>query len=116
MTRFIFIILFLFSFVSFAHEQIPNSISPDCCFIKKDASGIMQKIPLKGKVKIVEHFADFKVQIVKNFADIKVKQVQNFPDDCGEWQYVDNFEDFSIEIVDNFPDFTITYVDNFPGL
>lgn len=34
----------------------------------------------------------------------------------GEWQFVDNFPDFTIEYVDNFPDFTIQFVDHFPGI
>jgi len=73
-------------------------------------------IPLKGRVKIVENFPDFEVKIVNNFEDIRVKTVTNFPDDCGEWEFVENFPDFTIKFVDNFPDFTIKYVENFPGI
>ena len=31
-------------------------------------------IPLQGKVKVVNSFADIKVQVVNSFADIKVKK------------------------------------------
>ena len=70
---------------------------------------------LYGKVKVVRNFADFKVKRVSNFPDLKVKRVKNFPDRCGEWQFVDNFPDFTVQFVDNFPDFTIQYVNSFPG-
>ena len=77
------------------------------CFVKG--------IELKGKVKIVEHFADLKIQYVDHFPDLKVKFVDHFPDDCGEWQLVDHFPDFTIEIVDHFPDLKVEKVDQFPG-
>lgn len=73
-------------------------------------------IPLYGKVKVVENFADFEVKVVENFPDLEVKLVSNFPDDCGEWQMVENFPDFTIKYVENFPDFEIKFVENFPGL
>lgn len=74
-----------------------------------------KRIPLHGKVKVVTTFADFKVQTVTAFPDIKVKKVACFPDDCGEWQFVDAFPDFTIQYVTAFPDFTIQFVDAFPG-
>lgn len=73
-------------------------------------------IPLYGRVKVVENFADFKVKIVSSFPDLKVKTVSSFPDDCGEWQFVESFLDFTIQFVESFPDFTIQYVESFPGL
>lgn len=73
-------------------------------------------IELKGKVKIVDNFADIKIQYVDHFPDIKVKFVDNFPDDCGEWKIVDNFPDFTVEIVDHFPDLKVKKVDHFPGM
>jgi hypothetical protein len=75
-----------------------------------------KEIRLYGKVKIVEHFPDFKVQVVEHFPDLKVKIVDNFPDECGEWELVDNFPDFKIQFVEHFPDFKIQFVDHFPGL
>jgi len=74
-----------------------------------------KNIELKGRVKIVNNFADFKVKIVNSFADLRVKKVKSFPNNCGEWQFVDSGEDFTIQFVESFPDFTIMYVDNFAG-
>lgn len=71
---------------------------------------------LKGKVKVVDSFPDFKVKVVDSFQDLKVKKKTSFPDKCGEWQFVDSFPDFTIKFVDSFPDFTIKYVDSFPGV
>lgn len=73
-------------------------------------------IPLRGRVKVVESFADFKVQIVDNFADLHVEQVSSFPNDCGQWQFVESFPDFTVQFVESFPDFTIEYVSSFPGV
>ena len=78
--------------------------------------GYFKGIRLAGKVKVVKNFANIKVQVVKNFPDLKVKKVSNFPNKIGEWQFVDNFPDFTIQFVDNFPDIKIQYVDNFPGV
>lgn len=73
-------------------------------------------ITLKGKVKVVESFPDLKVRIVNSFEDIDVKNVSSFPDDCGEWQFVESFPDFTIQFVESFPDLTIKFVDSFPGM
>lgn len=80
------------------------------------SNGYYKGIFLGGKVKVVNHFADFRVKVVHSFPDLKVKEVSSFPDSVGEWQFVDNFPDFTIEYVDNFPDFTIQFVDHFPGI
>jgi hypothetical protein len=71
---------------------------------------------LKGKVQIVNSFADFKVQVVTSFPDLKVQKVNSFPDACGKWEFVKSFPDFTIELVSSFPDFTVQYVDSFPGV
>ncbi|MGJ3233026.1 MAG: hypothetical protein ACFE0P_14645 [Oceanicaulis sp.] len=73
-------------------------------------------VPLHGRVEVVEHFADFDVEIVDGFPDLDVKPVTSFPDECGEWEFVDTFPDFTVRFVDSFPDFTIQYVERFPGL
>jgi hypothetical protein len=75
-------------------------------------SGVCQ---MHGKVKIVSSFPKYKIKIVNSFPDIKVKKVTSFPDKAGEWQFVDSFPDFTVQIVDSFPDFTVQYVDSFPG-
>ncbi len=71
---------------------------------------------LHGKVKVVEHFADYKVKIVAHFPDLKVQWVEHFPDGPGKWQQVEHFPDFTVQFVDHFPDFTIQLVEHFPGL
>ncbi len=71
---------------------------------------------LKGKVKIVKSFPDFKVKRVSSFPDLKVKWVTSFPDKCGKWKKVSSFPDFKIKWVTSFPDFTIKIVSSFPGV
>ncbi|AXA80388.1 hypothetical protein ACOTEO_00985 [Achromobacter xylosoxidans] len=61
-------------------------------------------IPLHGKVKVVDAFAD-----------IRVKKVSAFADGCGEWKIVDAFPDFTVQFVDAFPDVTVKWVEAFPG-
>lgn len=39
----------------------------------------------------------------------------SFADECGEWEIVDSFPDFTVEIVDAFEDFEIEY-SAFPGI
>lgn len=73
-------------------------------------------IPLWGKVKVVESFADVKVQVVTSFPDLKVKQVTAFPDRCGLWQVVESFPDFTVQFVESFPDVTVRFVESFPGV
>ena len=109
------IVFLLLSYIAIAEEQ-KNPIQSDCSCSKQESNGKIKQIPLHGKVKIVTAFADFKVQVVTAFEDIAVKKVTAFPDNCGEWQYVDSFEDYSVQFVDAFPDFTIKYVDAFPGV
>ncbi len=70
---------------------------------------------LKGKVRVVKSFGDYKVEVVSSFADLKVKKVSALPTRAGEWQFVDALGDFSVEFVDAFGDFKIEYVEAFPG-
>ena len=93
--------------------QMPQQLIPYGA-VSKD--GYFKGIRLAGKVKVVKNFANIKVQVVKNFPDLKVKKVSNFPNKVGEWQFVDNFPDFTIQYVDHFPDIKIQFVDNFPGV
>lgn len=71
---------------------------------------------LKGKVRVVTSFPDYKVRVVTSFPDLKVQKVTSFPNSDGKWQFVDAFEDFTIQFVDSFEDFTIQFVDAFPCL
>jgi hypothetical protein len=73
-------------------------------------------IPLWGEVEVVESFADIEVEVVGSFPDLMVEEVTSFPDECGEWEFVESFPDFTIEYVESFPDITIEFVDSFPGI
>jgi hypothetical protein len=55
------------------------------------------------------------VQAVTSVPDLKVEIVESFPNSVGQWQIVDSFPDYKIEMVDSFPDFTIQFVKSFPG-
>ena len=74
------------------------------------------RIPLKGRVKIVNSFPDIKIQAVNSFPDIEVKTVNSFPNRCGEWQFVESFPDFTIQFVESFPDVKVKFVESFPGM
>ena len=82
----------------------------------EDSSCTFDGIELYGKVKFVTSFPDIKIQYVSSFPDIKVKFVSSFADDCGEWEEVDSFPDFTVQIVDSFPDLKVQVVDSFPGM
>ncbi len=101
-------VLFLLPLLAF----LLTSMRGDC--ITKD--GYFRGKRLCGKVKVVDTFADFKVKVVTSFPDLKVKAVNSFADDPGEWEFVENFPDFTIEYVENFPDFKIEFVNSFPGV
>lgn len=96
--------LFVFPFFLAAKEKIDKE---SCSF---------NGIPLYGKVKVVEHFADFKVKVVSYSFDLKVQVVSAFANRCGKWQIVEHFPDFKVQIVEHFEDFKIHYVEHFPGV
>lgn len=73
-------------------------------------------IPLHGEVGIVERGGDISVEVVTSFPDLQVKPVESFPGDCGEWEFVESFPDFTINFVNAFPDLTIEFVESFPGV
>jgi len=93
MTRILFIALLLLC--SLAHAE------PPC--------------KLKGRVKVVKSGATYRVKVVEHFPDVRVRKVKSLPTSAGEWQFVDSFPDFTVQLVDSFPDFTVQYVDSFPG-
>jgi hypothetical protein len=70
---------------------------------------------IRGRVQFVDNFADYKVKAVERSPDLRVQIVEYFPDAPGEWQVVDSFPDYKIQLVDSFPDFTIQYVNSLPG-
>lgn len=73
-------------------------------------------LPLYGKVRVVEHFGDFKIREVQHFGDLKVEVVSFAPDRCGKWEFVSIGADFTVEFVSIGEDFTIEYVTIAPGV
>lgn len=67
--------------------------------------------PLKGRVEIVNSFADLKVEIVESFADVIVDVVNTSweDDECGKIQIVKSFADIKIEVVKSFADIKISF-------
>lgn len=63
-------ILFVLFFTLVAFPANAEKISSNCTLNGKK---------LYGKVKIVDHFPDFKVQIVDHLADFKIQKVTHFP-------------------------------------
>ena len=110
----------IFSFLivllgSFLYAAEPDSVFASTNPINKD-SCTCKGIKLYGKVKIVSSGADLKVKVVDNWQDISVKVVDNWADECGEWKFVDNWPDFTIQFVDNWEDLKVRFVDNWPGM
>jgi hypothetical protein len=102
------LVLGMYALAAASPDAVPaGKVSSSCSFGGKK---------LQGKVKVVQHFPDFKVKVVEHFPDLKVQFVEHFPDGCGKWQLVDHFPDFTIQYVDHFPDFEIQKVQHFPGL
>lgn len=90
---------------------LPDAAIEMCGRIRCDCT--LNGIPLFGEVQYVDNFADFQVS-VSPFPDLQVLEGP-FADQCGEWDIVDSFPDFTVEIVDAFEDFSIAY-SNFPGI
>ena len=84
-----------------------NPISKDCTLKGKK---------LYGKVKIVEHGQDFQVKVFTWGANLHIQIRNTTQRECGEWQFVEWGEDFTIKIVDYGQDFSIQYVTYSPGL
>ena len=75
-----------------------------------------EKIPLYGKVKVVDSYPDFEVKIVESYPDLEVKIVESNASGCGEWEFVESNPDFTVKFVESYPDFTIKYVESYPGV
>ena len=71
-------------------------------------------IPLYGKVKVVNAGEDFKVRKVRSFGNLRVREVK-YPKKCGQWEFVETFEDFKIRYVDALEDFSIEFVNGLEG-
>jgi hypothetical protein len=90
---------------------LPDAAIEKCGRIRCDCT--FEGIPLFGEVEYVDAFADFQVRVT-SFPDLLVRE-GSFADECGEWEIVDGFADFTVEIVDAFEDFSIEY-SAFPGI
>lgn len=97
----------------FSNEEKVDEACPETELL---ADCTYNSIPLYGKVKFVSSFADLKIQFVSGIPDIKVQYVSSFPDDCGEWQIVESFPDFTVQVVESFPDLKVQVVQSFPGM
>jgi hypothetical protein len=90
----------------------PDAAVADCGRIQCDCT--FKGIPLFGEVQYVTGgFPDVRVRVTP-FPDLRVRE-GSFADSCGEWEIVDNFPDFTVEIVTSFEDFGIEY-SPFPGI
>jgi hypothetical protein len=73
-------------------------------------------IPTMGRVKVVTEYADYRVKIVKDYPDIRIKKIDSTPKRDGEWQFVKEHPDFTIQYVTEGEDFTVTFVNCYPSL
>jgi len=89
-------------------------LSISFCFAQ-DKNCQLNGIPLYGKVKVVTEYADFKVKIVKDYPDYKIKVVTEYANNCGYWQFTNDYPDFTVQFVNDYPDFTIQYVTEYPS-
>ena len=95
-------------FLSITLLLIISTITADAQLCYKNGKKLM------GKVRITNSFPDFKVRITDNLADLDVTPVNRFAVTCGQWEFVDTFEDFSVQFVSDFADFTIYMVPGNP--
>jgi hypothetical protein len=114
-TLFVFL-LTLFSANAPAGVPADNAelLAADKSFNKSDCT--CKGIPLKGKVKVVSYGEDLTVQVVSYGANLSVQAVSYSPDNCGQWQFVDHGEDFTVKFVDYGEDFEIMFVERSPGV
>lgn len=88
-----------------------------CCLVQTEpVDCVCNEKNLYGKVKVVDYKADFNIKIVDFGQYLDVQRVDNKADECGEWQFVDFGEDFTVRFVDFGEDFSIKYVDYKPGV
>ena len=106
---------FLIPFMTLFTPADSTIIDTDPTFDKENCT--CKEIPLYGKVRVMDNaFADFDVKIVEAFPDINVQKVEVAASECGQWQFVEYGEDFTIRYVEAFPDFSIRFVPAFPGI
>jgi len=106
---------FLIPFMMLFTPADSSIIDTEPTFDKENCT--CKEIPLYGKVRVIDNpYADFDVKIVEVFPDINVQKVEVAASECGQWQFVEYGEDFTIRYVDVFPDFSIRFVTVFPGI
>ena len=65
---------------------------------------------MAGRVKVVSYDANYRVQLVNQGANLLVSESPSRPVQCGQWQFVNQNYDFTVQLVNETPDFTITLV------
>lgn len=65
---------------------------------------------LQGRVKVVSYDANYRVQLVNKDPNLAIEQVLGKAMKCGQWQFVNQNYDFSIQLVNEAADFTISIV------
>jgi hypothetical protein len=86
---------------------------PNCGRIQCDCT--FEGVLLFGRVQYVDENNSPMIRVRESpFPDLLVREGP-FPDECGEWEIVDAFPDFTVAIVDAFEDFGIEYSE-FPGI
>jgi len=72
---------------------------------------------LFGRVKFVNSGADFRIRFTEQSRpDLYIRFVSRPAVKCGEWQVVDDAQDFTVQIVDYAEDFVVKYNTNVTGL
>ena len=104
------LMIILFFLLNTINSTPSGHIDKDRCVYVYDEQHEPQEIPLYGKVKVVEYGETFKVTQVPIGEDLTVKTTK-FPSQCGEWEFVEMDEDFSVKFVDVGEDFTIRFAE-----
>jgi hypothetical protein len=71
---------------------------------------------LSGEVQKVTRGGDLKVEVVNYDADLEVDTSQSYPSRCGEWKWVKDYADFTVEFVSYGGDLKIRYVNHNAGV
>ena len=68
-----------------------------------------------GRVEVVQAGADYRVRQVRSGEDIRVVEVTTPPYRCGQWHFVTQNADFTVQVVLINEDFTFRQVSRYPG-
>lgn len=111
----------IFSFLIVLFGSFLYAAEPDSVFVNSNSNPIDRETctckgkRLYGKVKVVDMSADFRVEVVNMGygADLWVKKIEPGYScySCGEWQFVESGEDFTVQFVEMSGDFRITFVE-----